>query len=170
MQPYKDNQREATTLAYIAGLIDGEGSIRMVKSYDKAEWSPKYTPHISFTNTNRESVELVSEFIGNDNIFTHDSGKYGYKGRKICFRVQKSGKEAVANILRKLLPYLLIKKRNAELLIEYAEKFEISAGAGRGVKNGQFTGGRIRTDKENQRREKIYQELKAIQGYRTRRE
>lgn len=169
MQLHKDNQREDIKLAYIAGLIDGEGSIRIAKGLEK-DWNPKYTPMISFVNTNREAVELISNFLGGTRIYIHEPSKYGYPNRKLCYKTQKAGTTAVTILLRKLLPYLLIKKRQAELLIDYSDNFEISIGAGRGVKNGQFIGGRIRTEKENQRREKIYQELKTIHGYVARRD
>jgi len=170
MQNYKDNQREDVEIAYIAGLIDGEGCIRMQKQYDRKDWSPKYTPSINFTNTNRESVELISEFFGGTKIFEHYSGDDGFNGNKVCYRTQISGKNLVMNILKKLIPYLRIKKREAELIVEYVENFIPARGVGRNVKNGKFTGGRKILPKEAERREKIYQELKKIHGYITRRD
>jgi hypothetical protein len=163
----KDNQREAITLAYIAGLIDGEGCIRIQKQSEKTH-NPKYTPQISFTNTNHQSVELISNFFGGAKIYIHEPSKYGYPNRKICYRTYKAGSTSVAIILKKLLPYLLIKEQEAKLLIEYTDNFKPASGVGRNVKNGRFIGGRKRTPEESERREKIYQELKAIHDYRTR--
>ena len=163
----KDNQREDVTLAYIAGLIDGEGSIRIQKQSEKG-WNPKYTPMISFVNTSLEAVKLIANFLGDTRIFTHDPSKYGYPNRKICYKTYKAGASSVATLLRKLLPYLRIKRRQAELLIDYADNFVPASGQGRGVKNGRFIGGRRRTPQEDERREKIYQELKALHGYITR--
>lgn len=123
---------------------------------------------ISFVNTNLESVELVASFFGNTKIFTHNPSKYGFPNRKICYKTQKCGTQSVALILKKLLPYLMMKRRQAELLIEYADNLVPASGTGRGVKNGRFVGGRMRTPQENERREKIYQELKSIHNYITR--
>lgn len=163
MQQFKDNQREDVKLAYIAGLIDGEGTISLNKSTEKAHptWNPKYTPYISFTNTNLEALELVGRFF-DSNTRHHVGSQDGFKGHKQCFRVVKSGKENVKKLLEKLLPYLLIKRKQAELLIEYIDSFVESSGIGRGVKNGRFTGGRAILPQESERREKIFQELKRI--------
>jgi len=165
---YKDNQREDITLAYIAGIIDGEGSIRIQKSSEK-DWNCKYTPMISLVNTNIEVVELVASFLGGTKIHTHNPSKYGYPNRKICYQTCKAGSTSVAIILKKLLPYLMIKRRQAELLIEYSDNLVSARGIGKRMKNGRYImGGRKRTPEENERREKIYQELKSIHNYITR--
>ena len=161
----KDNQREDTKLAYIAGLIDGEGSIRIQKCYDRSDWNVKYTPIISFTNTNLEAVELIKEFFQSRSYFRHGPGMKGYKGNKPCYRVQRAGKNAVAQILKKIVPYLLIKRRQAELIIHYAESFVAPKAVGRGVKNGRFIGGKARSEEESSRREGIWYEVNQLNCY-----
>lgn len=159
----KDNQREDVKLAYIAGLIDGEGTISLNKQTEKAhpQWNPKYTPYIGFTNTNLEALELVGDFLGS-NVRHHVGSKDGFKGNKECFRVVKNGKNNVRKLLEKLLPYLVIKKKQAELVINYCDNFVASSGVGRGVRNGRFTGGRKIDPCESNRRELLFQELKKI--------
>lgn len=165
MQQFKDNQREDTKLAYIAGLIDGEGSIRIQKQKYK-DWNDKYTPQISFTNTNLEAIKLVQKFFQTSSCSMHTPGRKGYKGNKICYRTTKAGKDNVLKLVQKLLPYLVIKKQQAKLVIEYAKTFKSAKGLGTRHLNGQFVrGGRIRSEKESKRREKIYQEFRQLNSY-----
>lgn len=148
----EDNQREE--IAYIAGLIDGEGTIRMQKFIEN-KWNPKYTPSISFVNTNLEVINLVGEFLKAPP-FTHASNS-GFKRNKICYKVQKSGAKATVEPLQKLLPYLRIKKKQAELVLKYCKDYKPKQGCG--IK------GNYRTEEENLFRESIYQQIKELNQY-----
>lgn len=147
----KDNQREE--LAYLAGIIDGEGSIRMQKTIFKSQ-NPKYMPMISVVNTNIEVVEMVSKLLNNSRVFEHNS-KGIIIGHKVCFKTQKTGLKSLLEPLNKLLPFLRIKKRQAELLLEYINGYSPTKQTAGG--NGKY-----RDEKENLFRESIYQELKKL--------
>lgn len=148
----KDNQREAK-LAYIAGLIDGEGTIRMSKSREKPNWNFKYMPYISFVNTNIEVINLVGKFL-NAPKFVHTQSKTGFKQNKICYRVQKSGPKSIIKPIKLLLPYLRIKKLQAKLVLKYCEEYDPTA------KEGKYV-----AKKELKFRDFIYKQIKALNCY-----
>ena len=151
----KDNQREAD-IAYIAGLIDGEGTIRMNAFKEKANWNPKYMPYISFVNTNMEVIELVKEFLNAKTIIRHSPGDKGFKGNKVCYKVQKSGPKSVIKPIETLLPYLRIKKPQAILVLEYCKKYDPTA------KEGKYI-----SKKELKFRDSIYKQIKALNCYKS---
>ncbi len=153
----EDNQREE--IAYMAGLIDGEGTIRMSKFKEK-NWNSKYTPTISFVNTNLEVVNLIGKFINAKRVYIHDGSKTGFKGNKPCYKVQKSGTIAVVEPLEKLLPYLRIKKKQAELILKYCKEQKPATKKGIQWRNGNY-----RDEKENIFREGIYQQIKRLNQY-----
>lgn len=155
MQINKDNQREE--IAYIAGLIDGEGTIRLGKFVEK-NWNPKYNPALSFVNTNLEVVELVKEFIKAERVYVHDGSKKGFKGNKPCYKAVICGTKKVIEPLEKLLPYLRIKKKQAELVLKYCREYKPRPGRGKKGKN-------YRSEKENIFRESIYQQIKRLNQY-----
>jgi hypothetical protein len=151
----KDNQREE--IAYIAGLIDGEGTIRMQKYSQKGKtWNPKYTPMIFFTNTDLEAIKLVGRFI-RANIIEHVGSKNGFNGSKQCYRVCRAGAKSVIKPIETLLPFLRIKKKQAELVLKYCRNYNPIRRDG---KKGNY-----RTDEENNFREGIYLLIKELNQY-----
>src|SRR4051812_37412335 len=69
----------ATTLAYVAGLIDGEGSISIGVSRDHpGRATPNYWLQVSVTNTDRTLIDwLLTSFGGHtsSNSHYHDAPK-----------------------------------------------------------------------------------------------
>lgn len=95
-------------LAYLAGLIDGEGSIRIEKSGGKY----RYTPHnatVCVTNSNSLMITWICDKFGGH--------LYRKKGRT-CWDVYWLGERA-EEILREIYPYLTAKKEQAELVFAY---------------------------------------------------
>lgn len=165
MYMHKDNQREAVEVAYIAGLIDGEGTIRIQK-HQQGDWNPKYCPTITFTNTNIDSVKLVQDFFrGRREIREHVGGTKAFHSNKVCYRAHRGGRIAVANILMQLLPYLRIKKKQAELILEFDKNFQSAKGIG--YRDGR-RGGKETLPEERARREDIYQQVTSLNRYGTR--
>jgi len=96
--------------AYIAGLVDGEGSIIKSKQYD--------IPHYSVTMslTDEPCIRWVAQFVGT-------VSSYRPKGnRKRCYKWSVARKYDVVELLKAILPYLIIKKEKAILAIEALEK------------------------------------------------
>ena len=113
-----------TALAYAAGIIDGEGCI----FFNKAR-RPDYSgcccsPRVSVTNTNEWICRWFQMRFGG-NINKHQT-KTNWKP---CYIWYVSGQNTLS-FLQLMLPYLQLKKAQAELVIEYLEHPLLRKGAG----------------------------------------
>ncbi len=100
---------EPTTLAYLAGIVDGEGYIGIKRSARvKGSVSPRFCERIQVRMINEEAINLLADTLGG-NYYRETMSQR--KGRPL-FCWQASDAQA-AVILRALLPYLRIKKGNA---------------------------------------------------------
>ena len=95
-------------LAWMAGFMDGEGSIGAYTRY--------YNVYVSITNTERWMLELF-KFAFGGNVYDLLGGEVNWKAR---YEYKISGDKALV-MLRALLPYLKLKKGQAELAVQYLE-------------------------------------------------
>lgn len=98
-------------IAYAAGLIDGEGSILLVKAHS----SENRTPHVTMGSTTIELVEWMRDIFGGkivNKVSRNPKHKDAYEW-KVSYR-------KALDFLRLVLPYLKEpeKKRKAILLLE----------------------------------------------------
>jgi hypothetical protein len=96
------------TWAYVAGFFDGEGSLHMDRY--------KSTVQIRIDNTFRRAVQEIRSFVGCGTISNLGRAKPHHKDR---FRLTISNHVDVLRILEGMLPYLIVKRRAAEVMIEY---------------------------------------------------
>lgn len=106
-----------TELAYVAGLLDGEGTIAIAKQKpNSGSKSIKYILKIHITNTHLGVLlQCQKQFGGYICSKTH----YYYR-RKACYEwvlLVSKAKE----FLKAILPYLVIKKEQAELGLSFLE-------------------------------------------------
>jgi len=104
-----------TQKAYIAGIIDGEGCISMSKI--KSRNSTSIRARIMIANANTLLLDWLYEVTGIGAIHEHcndRNNKRGWKKQRIWTIYTKQGVE----LLRAILPYLIIKQRQAKLFIE----------------------------------------------------
>ncbi len=100
--------------AYLAGLVDGEGTIS-VKSESKMR---PYVCYLSVCNTNIEVIRLFADIFGGKcrkRNWSNNQKNISHNW-KPCYEWQLSKRQAV-NAIKLLLPYLRIKKRQAVLVI-----------------------------------------------------
>jgi hypothetical protein len=102
-------------LAYCAGLIDGEGCIRIkkMKAYRcQGRTTPGYHATIAVRMVELSGIETLCQTIGG----WHYSAKASLKrGRPLhCWQMSDAKAEAA---LRALLPFLRVKQRQAEIVI-----------------------------------------------------
>ena len=93
-------------VTYIAGFLDGEGCICASNSYLA----------VTLTNINREPLELAERLFGGT---IYEQAPRDSR-HKLLFRWQVNGQEA-AGVLRYLLPYLIVKRKQALLGIKLAD-------------------------------------------------
>lgn len=123
--PYKTED-----LAYIAGLIDGEGYIGLVKYIEKRRTKNiknrityYYHPVVKLAMCDRDGIDLIdSLFLGN--IWFHQRNEK-YKNWKNQWEWQAKGQKRVKEILQAILPYLKVKRKQAELVIDFIRNREI---------------------------------------------
>jgi hypothetical protein len=101
-------------IGYIAGIIDGEGTITILKNRDNRNRSGYcYRQVVQVANTNRDVIEWLRQTTGLGYVAVCN----GNNGRKFyAWRIH--GKDA-SKLLPIILPCLKIKRKNAELLLEY---------------------------------------------------
>jgi len=103
------------SLAYAAGIIDGEGHVGITKRRPKAMRSPKYTVRLGVDMTNRKALSFLQK------LFSISSSKFGIgkryrKNHKPIFILGLENDSAVA-LCKAVLPFLLVKKEQAEIII-----------------------------------------------------
>ncbi len=103
------------TKEYLAGFIDGEGSIALYKHKDKRV-QKGYTLHPRFeiNNTNEAILKAIQKEIGGKIRI-----KSNQKNCKIVKVIDFQDYNQIRNILEILLPILVIKKEQAKLMIEF---------------------------------------------------
>lgn len=95
--------------AYMAGIVDGEGTISI--GHQLVNGRRYYRPHISISTTSPELVEWAEEI-----------GLYGSRAKnnngRHYWRATVSG-WGIVPLLRGMMPYLRIKRQHAELLVSF---------------------------------------------------
>lgn len=101
-------------LSYLAGIIDGEGCIGLEHlSPTKGRKKDYYACRLTVINTSQKLMErLKKTFKGSY------SARKKIDGRKICYRWHVFGDD-LEKALIALIPYLDLKKAQAELVMEY---------------------------------------------------
>lgn len=141
------------TLAYLAGIIDGEAYVGVKKSTRKDSVSPIYTERIQVRMVNETAISLLAYYLG---------GKY-YKekpplGRKPLFCWQLSNIQA-CEALESVLPYLRVKKDQALNVLRMRESKEDPRARLRGG-----PAGRPMPVEVIEERELIYRRAKELNG------
>ena len=137
-------------LPYLAGIIDGEGCIYVrVGKIGGRRRTRQYQIVLTITNTSKKlAMWLKNEFdCGNVNVFPREGN------RRPAWLAHWST-QCAANILRRVLSYLVIKKNQAKLAIKLADR----------LKNTKILGGvgKCVDHKEISAREAIRQRMKAF--------
>lgn len=104
---------ESQLYAYLAGLIDGDGSVILSISRRKRRLTDiGVSPQLKIEITHRKSKELFSMLVG------EVGGYYRYEKKKRAWMYTFKGLKNLAESLTKLEPYLFLKQEQAKLLIQ----------------------------------------------------
>lgn len=134
-----------TERAYIAGIVDGEGSVSMCLRNTK----PKhYDVKVSISNSSKQLIDYLKNLFPLFNIFTQkDKRNKNWKRR---YELYSSSLKNIKIFLESILPFLIVKKEQARLLLEYIE-----------IRNKVFSRGSHQSI-HPQRENEIYFQLKEI--------
>ena len=131
---------DANRLAYFAGLFDGEGCVNVSEVKPRpGKYSPTFQTLAQVSMTDRKSLDLLlSSFGGNVRLVTK-------KGSRPIW-VWRVYHKAAKRFLEAILPYLIVKKPQAELLIEL-EKGVWGRGGRKRLSDGEISRRRQIKDK-----------------------
>lgn len=101
--------------AYLAGFVDGEGSIILHRSRDRTAM------RIAITNTNKGVIDWIQTITGVGNIVEKKSKNAKHKD---CY-IWLCNSQSAEDVLIQILPYLKIKIQQAELAINLQQNLRI---------------------------------------------
>jgi hypothetical protein len=122
---------------YIAGIIDGEGSLGIAKH------STRLTPYLEICNTKADFISWLRDKMGLGYITQYIPKKASYNNSYLFSLIRA---EEIIQVLDAVEPYLVIKKKHAELLKEFC----------------QLRTHRKKTEPYTEREHQIYVELKNL--------
>lgn len=116
----QDNQREE--LSYLAGLFDGEGTLCIQKDtrprYSDRGWNPVYYTTFRIGMIEQKAIQGYKDYF---KIGYVDCEKV-YHAFRPMWRYSIRAKEEVKQVVTILLPFLRVKKPQAQLLLQYFEE------------------------------------------------
>jgi len=101
-------------LAWLAGLVDGEGCIALYRDTQRS----RLRAAVVIANTDARIIAKISKILYEANI------KYHYTLRKrknFCLSITTIGFRSCKKLLEMVLPYLVGKKEQAKLMVEYLD-------------------------------------------------
>lgn len=105
--------------SYIAGFLDGEGSIRVEHKIPRVR--------IELFNTNREVIEEIHRFLGFGNVYHIPAKKRSkQKQRKDQYWLSITHHEDVLFFLKKVTKFLIVKKKKAEEALKLLKRHKWS--------------------------------------------
>jgi len=137
----------------IAWSIEWEGCISLSKAKRSRGHAFQYVPVIMLCNTRKKLVDAFQQLVGYGKVYNHRM--YVGSNRKDLFKWQIVNLAQTKQLCEEILPHLITKKRNAELLLEFCN-IRMNPDIRKGVvmSKGQNTWS-VRIDK-------IYQELRIL--------
>jgi hypothetical protein len=115
-----ENQQER--LIWLAGFIDGEGYFGINKIDRVNRWSGlQMTPRFSITNTSKPAFEKVGDILRENNLAFYIAWKAPGKDKrtKWQWQIEVSGVKRLARFLPVIIPHLVVKKEQSEVLLNY---------------------------------------------------
>jgi hypothetical protein len=104
-------------VGYLAAFLDGEGGIQITRTARKdREYTIALHPCVYFTNTNREVIETIRNWLGAGCIVT---AKNKHANHKPSIILHVTGTKNIIELLTRLRPYLIIKAKQADTLISF---------------------------------------------------
>lgn len=138
----QDNQRQAVLIAYLAGIIDGEGCISLRRNKGRGQ----YYIRICVGIAHRRTCELLQATFGGH---VRQEKRSKYPNAQPIFRWDMSKTEDVYSFLKDVEPYVRIKARQVKLAYEWID-----------LKKRNLSVGPVKlSDAEIQRREDMYRKM-----------
>lgn len=111
-------------LAYLAGIVDGEGTITLERSgIRRLNGVMGLSPKVLVSNTDTAIIQFSINVMERMGVVPHVKCQLGtYKGRrKTCYWLSVAGLAKTKKVLVPLLPFLVGKQAQARLLLDFIE-------------------------------------------------
>lgn len=158
LDPKRDKKQiiAITDLAWAAGIIDGEGSLAI--GYTNRSKCKHWFCSVSVRNTNKPMIDKLFEIFGGKSF----KGKYKYKDEYRTVWTWYINPRQTREFLLLVYPYLITKKRQAEIVFEMRRRIEEREGIEmvyRNVTHGHKSP--VISQVERQIRNELYTEIKS---------
>jgi hypothetical protein len=147
-----DNPKQAVLYSYLAGIIDGEGTFRInrctsPKSMEQRKMrSPIISPQICIGMVDKAIPDLLCETTGKSRV-----REERVPNRRSIWRWAMGGRQDIMKFIPEILPYLIVKKPQAILMMEFCKGWKIPFARGVGL-----------SDEELQWREEMYWKMRKL--------
>ena len=148
------------TAAYLAGLIDGEGSLEIQRiKGDQYKNGISYQARIRICMTNKEIIKWLYESFGGyfcERVIEDKNFKNSYEWTLRNNRLVKP-------FINKTYPYLRVKKKHAEIIKRFLKTFNKNSYNRTETKLGYGTGYHLEVKQEIiERREKLFHQIREL--------
>lgn len=105
--------------AYMAGLMDGEGSFSISVTFETGK--PHYSANIRLYNTNPKIIDWVIRHFGGKPSWGDKNGQNieNLKSQRKMCQWFLTGRKAMESFLLSIIPYLVAKREQAILILQY---------------------------------------------------
>ena len=138
------NNLKSWQASWLAGVIDGEGSIGL---YNYGKEGRRVC--IQLSNTSKEFVDKTREIIGCGSQVNRDKRSYSHKGKKTMYLYSLKGSNRCYWVLKQIIPYLIIKKQKAQEIIRELEEKPFGRWANAIEEHRRFASEKTKKDWEN---------------------
>lgn len=106
--------------AYLAGIIDGDGSLTLTHRKRNAVrgWE-NIEPHMNISNTSQSLMSHLSQMLGAPFYIVKDRRSRNWKQH---FIISISAFVELDALLTRIIPYLIVKRRRAEIMLELVKR------------------------------------------------
>lgn len=107
------------TLLYLAGLVDGEGCIRIGrarKQKNKSDYC--YTAEVKVVLTHEGAIKFMADKLARP--YMHLKAREG-ENWKDTYRVSIHDIHGITSFLEQIIPFLIVKKQAAEVVLEFCK-------------------------------------------------
>lgn len=113
------NESSPEFWAYVAGIIDSDGSFSIKKQ--KYQYGQRYTPVISIDMVDPKSIGFIASKTTYGRV---EANKVKACTNGICYRLAIGKKEDVIAFLQNVTPFLHVKQEQAKTLLEFCQKWK----------------------------------------------
>src|ERR1700752_2329729 len=106
-------EKENELMSYLAGIIDGDGSLSIIK--EKRGDSFKFYPFIQVSNVFEGMIKLLFEKFGGS--FKKKTRQSHQKKDQFVWCVR--GLDSCKNVIEKIRAYIVLKAKQSDLMIEF---------------------------------------------------